>query len=56
MCSSDLGEVTGELQLQAAEIETCRWVSTREAASLLHPDYLPILKRTEETLCARSSC
>ena len=51
-----LGEVTGDLRLQAAEIETSRWVSTREAASLLHPDYLPILKRTEETLCARSSC
>ena len=51
-----LGEAVGEVRLQAAEIESCRWVSLREAAVLLHPDYLPILKRTEEILCARSSC
>lgn len=51
-----LGEAAGEVRLQTSEIETCRWVSMREAAVLLHPDYLPILKRTEECLCAKSSC
>ena len=51
-----LGEARGELRLQSKEIETSRWVSLREAASLLHPDHLPILKRVEECLCVKSSC
>ena len=51
-----LGEVSGEPRLQAAEIDTCRWVSVREAGALLHPDHLPILKKVEEYLCAKSSC
>ena len=51
-----LGEARGDLQLQAREIETSRWVSIREAGSLLHPDHLPILKRVEECLCVKSSC
>ena len=51
-----LGEAEGDLQLQAREIETSRWVSLREAGSLLHPDHLPILKRVEECLCVKSSC
>lgn len=51
-----LGEARGDTKLQASEIETGRWVSVREARSLLHPDHLPILKRVEELLCVRSSC
>ena len=51
-----LGEASGEAKLQPSEIETCRWVSLREAGSLLHPDHLPILKRVEECLCEKSSC
>lgn len=51
-----LGEASGEARLQASEIDTCRWVSIREARTLLHPDHMPILKRVEECLCARSSC
>ena len=51
-----LGEASGEVKLQASEIESCRWVSIREAGSLLHPDHLPILKKVEECLCVKSSC
>ena len=51
-----LGEVSGDTKLQAAEIDTSRWVSLREAGALLHPDHLPILKKVEEYLCAKSSC
>ena len=51
-----LGEASGEIKLQASEIETSRWVSIREAGSLLHLDHLPILKRVEECLCVKSSC
>ena len=51
-----LGETQGEPVLQASEIETCRWVSLREARTLLHRDHLPILKRVEELLCVKSSC
>lgn len=51
-----LGEAQGETTLQASEIETCRWVSLREARSLLHWDHLPILKQVEETLCEKSFC
>ena len=51
-----LGEASGEISLQAAEIETSRWVSIREARSLLHPDYHPSLKKAEAILCEKSSC
>ena len=51
-----LGEAEGETALQATEIESSRWVSFQEARSLLHPDYLPSLKKAEEILCAKSSC
>ena len=51
-----LGEASGDLNLQAAEIETSRWVSLREARSLLHPDYHPSLKKAEAILCEKSSC
>ena len=51
-----LGETQGEPRLQASEIETSRWVSLREARTLLHRDHLPILKRVEELLCVKSSC
>ena len=51
-----LGEAEGDTSLQAAEIESCRWVSIQEARVLLHPDYLPSLNKVEETLCAKSFC
>lgn len=51
-----LGKAEGSLRLQSSEIETSRWVSIREAGSLLHPDHLPILKKVEECLCVKSSC
>ena len=50
-----LGEAIGETSLQAAEIEQSRWVSIQEARILLHPDYRPSLRETEEILCGRSS-
>ena len=51
-----LGEAQGEPRLQPEEIETSRWVSLRQARTLLHPDYHPSLKRVEELLCGKSSC
>ena len=51
-----LGEAEGETTLQASEIESSRWVSFQEARVLLHPDYLPSLKKAEEILCAKSCC
>ena len=51
-----LGEARGETAHQAAEIDSCRWVTFQEARSLLHPDYLPSLKKAEEILCVKSSC
>ena len=50
-----LGEAIGETSLQASEIEQSRWVSIQEARILLHPDYRPSLRETEEILCGRSS-
>ena len=50
-----LGEAIGETALQASEIEQSRWVSIQEARILLHPDYRPSLRETEEILCGRSS-
>ena len=50
-----LGEAIGETALQASEIEQSRWVSLQEARILLHPDYRPSLRETEEILCGRSS-
>ena len=51
-----LGQAEGEITLQAAEIECSRWASIQEARVLLHPDYRPSLKRTEELLCGKYSC
>ena len=51
-----LGEAQGDPKLQPEEIETSRWVSLRQARTLLHPDYHPSLKRAEELLCGKSSC
>ena len=51
-----LGEAEGETNLQAAEIESSRWVSIQEARVLLHPDYRPSLNETERILCAKSFC
>ena len=50
-----LGEAIGETALQASEIEQSRWVSLQEARILLHPEYRPSLRETEEILCGRSS-
>ena len=50
-----LGEAEGEIALQDKEIECSRWASLQEARVLLHPDYRPSLKRTEELLCGKSS-
>lgn len=50
-----LGEAIGETALQASEIEQSRWVSLQEARILLHPDYRPSLRETEEILCGKSS-
>ena len=51
-----LGEAQGEPKLQQSEIDTCRWVSLRQARTLLHPDYYPSLNAVEELLCGKSSC
>ena len=51
-----LGEAEGNVSLQAAEIESSRWVSIQEARVLLHPDYRPSLNETEKILCAKSFC
>ena len=51
-----LGKAEGDTTLQAAEIESSRWVSIQEARVLLHPDYRPSLNETEKILCEKSFC
>lgn len=44
------GNVSGRIRLQHSEAIRYRWVSAQEAMRLLHPDFTPVMERTQRYL------